>query len=130
MIDQLVTASGIITFMTLPMVEVQVNVLASDDFDANPTVKLVSITSNEPDNGLGDGDTTKDIDIRPDGRIFLRAERSGSGTGRVYTLTYSATDSAGNITYSTTRGARPLKSRKVAAVCYWSRLKNIILLSV
>ena len=62
----------------------------------------MSITSNEPDNGLGDGDTRNDIDIRPDGRIFLRAERSRSGSGRVYTLTYSATDSAGNVTYATT----------------------------
>jgi DNA/RNA endonuclease G (NUC1)/PKD repeat protein len=85
------------------MVEVKVNKQVSDDFDANPIVKLVSITSNEPDNGLGDGDTAGDIEIRSDGRIFLRAERSGGGNGRVYTLTYSATDSAGNITYSTTQ---------------------------
>ncbi|MDM9385690.1 PKD domain-containing protein [Chlorogloeopsis sp. ULAP01] len=85
------------------MVEVKVNVQASDDFDPNPVVKLVSITSNEPDNGLGDGDTAGDIEIRPDGRIFLRAERSGKGNGRIYTLTYSATDSAGNVTYSTTQ---------------------------
>lgn len=94
------------------MVEVQVNVAVSDDFDANPAVKLVSITSNEPDNGLGDGDTAKDIDIRPDGRIFLRAERSGTGSGRVYTLTYSATDSAGNVTYSTTEVRVPLNQGK------------------
>jgi hypothetical protein len=85
------------------MVEIKVNKQVSDDFDINPTVKLVSITSNEPDNGLGDGDTAGDIEIRPDGRIFLRAERSGNGNGRVYTLTYSATDSAGNVTYSTTQ---------------------------
>ena len=65
-------------------------------------MRLVSITSNEPDNGLGDGDTAGDIEIKPDGRIFLRAERSGGGTGRIYTLTYSATDSAGNVTISTT----------------------------
>jgi hypothetical protein len=85
------------------MVEVKVNVKVSDDFDANPTVKLLSITSNESDNGLGDGDTAGDIEIKPDGRIFLRAERSGGGNGRVYTLTYSATDSAGNVTISTTQ---------------------------
>jgi hypothetical protein len=81
------------------MVEVKVNV--KDDFDANPTAKLLSITSNEPDNGLGDGDTVGDIEIRPDEGISLRAERSGNG--RVYTLTYSATDSAGNVIYSTTQ---------------------------
>ncbi|MBD2200773.1 MULTISPECIES: Calx-beta domain-containing protein [Calothrix] len=85
------------------MVEIKVNTQVSDDFDINPVVKLISITSNEPDNGLGDGDTAGDIEIRADGRIFLRAERSGSGTGRIYTLTYSATDSAGNVTYTKTQ---------------------------
>ncbi|QLE59736.1 hypothetical protein FD725_29340 (plasmid) [Nostoc sp. TCL26-01] len=94
------------------MVEVKVNVKVSDDFDANPTVRLVSITSNEPDNGLGDGDTAGDIEIRPDGRIFLRAERSGNGNGRIYTLTYSATDSAGNVTYSTTQVTVPKNQGK------------------
>ena len=102
--------SPIIKVQTIPgelwppnhkMVEIKVNITASDDFDVAPIVKLVSITSNEPDNGLGDGDTPSDIQILSDGRIFLRAERSGSGTGRVYTLTYSATDSAGNVTYTT-----------------------------
>jgi PKD repeat protein len=94
------------------MVEVKVNVNVSDDFDANPTVRLLSITSNEPDNGLGDGDTAGDIEIRSDGRIFLRAERSGNGNGRIYTLTYSATDSAGNVTYSTTQVRVPKNQGK------------------
>jgi hypothetical protein len=83
------------------MVEIKPAFTVSDDFDTNPRVELVSITSNEPDNGLGDGDTAKDIEIRSDGRIFLRAERSGTGNGRVYTLTYKATDSDGNVTYAT-----------------------------
>lgn len=56
---------------------------------------LVSIRSNEPDNGLGDGDTPNDIqgaDYGSDDRQFqLRAERSGKGTGRVYTVTYAVT---------------------------------------
>jgi hypothetical protein len=54
------------------MLEIKVNKLLSDDFDTNPTVRLVSITSNKPDNGLGDGDTAGDIEIKPSGRIFLR----------------------------------------------------------
>lgn len=33
--------------------------------------------------------------------MFLRAERSGTGQGRVYTLTYSARDAAGNTTQAT-----------------------------
>ena len=58
-------------------------------------VSLVSVTSNEPDNGLGDGDTANDIVIVDDLTVKLRAERSGTGNGRVYTLTWEATNSCG-----------------------------------
>ena len=75
---------------------------ASDVCDAAPAVQLLSITSNEADNGLGDGDTANDIQNAvpgTDDRSFsLRAERSGGGSGRVYTITYRATDASGNTT--------------------------------
>jgi hypothetical protein len=68
--------------------------------DANPgtTVSLVSASSSEPDNGSGDGDTDSDIVVNADGTLSLRAERSAKGSGRVYTVTYQATDIAGNTT--------------------------------
>jgi hypothetical protein len=80
---------------------------AQDNGSRIASVKLISVTSNEPDNGLGDGDTINDIqgaDIgTADQSIQLRAERSGNGTGRVYTITYEAVDFAGNsVTASTT----------------------------
>jgi uncharacterized protein len=59
------------------------------------SLTLLSVTSNEPDNGLGDGDTAKDIVIVDNDTIQLRAERSGGGAGRIYTLTYKATNTCG-----------------------------------
>jgi len=67
-----------------------------DAVDSSPTLTLVSVTSNEPDNGKGDGNTTNDIVIVGDTVFELRAERSGTGQGRVYTITYRATDASGN----------------------------------
>jgi hypothetical protein len=82
-------------------VTVKATTSASDNADPSPTVALVSVTSNEPDNGLDDGDTAHDIVIVNDHTFQLRAERSGTGTGRVYTITYKATDACGNQTTTT-----------------------------
>ena len=86
------------------LVPITVTVVATDTCDANPVVRLVSIMSNEADNGLGDGDQPNDIQgaaFGTDDRQFqLRRERSGNGSGRIYTITYSATDASGNTTVS------------------------------
>ena len=89
-------------------VEIQATVTASDNFDPNPTIRLVSVTSNEPDNGDDDGDTVDDIVIVDDFNFLLRAERSGVGTGRIYTITYVATDACGNETYQSATVFVPL----------------------
>jgi len=78
------------------LVDVEATVIASDNFDPSPLVTLISVTSNEADNGKGDGNTTNDIVIIDDTSFKLRAERSGRGKGRVYTITYQATDACGN----------------------------------
>lgn len=86
---------------------VTVAVVVTDSGSGPAGFKLVSATSSEPDNGLGDGDTAGDIQGWTTGTAdtsgMLRAERSGAGTGRVYTLTYEGADAAGNTaTCSTT----------------------------
>jgi predicted extracellular nuclease len=75
---------------------VTVKLSIKDNTDPNPTLKILSVLSNEPDNGLGDGDEPNDIVVVNNATIQLRAERSGTGTGRVYTITYQAADHYGN----------------------------------
>jgi len=79
-------------------VTVSASVSATDDWDQNPLISLVSVTSNDPDNGTGDGDTPDDIVVIDALTFNLRAERAGTGDGRIYTVTYQATDACGNST--------------------------------
>ena len=81
-------------------------ITVSDNCDPNPVVVLTSITMNEGeetntydpnyDSTVGDGHTLNDIQIDENGDIYLRAERSGTGTGRIYTIIYTVTDASGN----------------------------------
>jgi hypothetical protein len=76
--------------------EIKANVTAYDICDPSPEITLVSVTSNEPDNGIGDGNTIYDFVIVNDFTFNLREERAGTGSGRIYTITYKATDASGN----------------------------------
>lgn len=75
------------------LVTVTPAVQASDNLDPAPVVQLVSVTCADRS-----GCDAGDIVVQANGTIQLRAERAGNGNGRVYTLTYSARDAAGNIT--------------------------------
>ena len=92
-------------------VDVTATVLVSDNFDPNPTISLVSVTSNEPDNGEGDGNTDRDIIVVDDFNFRLRAERSGNGDGRIYTITYKVTDACGNSTQASVMVMVPKSQR-------------------
>lgn len=65
------------------MIPVKLNYTVSDNCGVN-SPNQIYIYSNEPENGLGDGDISQDWVIKDDHNILLRAERSGTGTGRVY----------------------------------------------
>lgn len=64
--------------------------------------KIIGVESNEPENGLGDGDAYPDWAILSDHTLNLRAERSGTGTGRIYTITIQAEDRSGNLSEPST----------------------------
>ncbi len=75
-----------------------------------PGSLTILVTSNEPSNARRDNEGAQDI-IVTGGIVQLRADRSGSGTGRIYTLTASASDLAGNSTTTTTNCKVPHDQR-------------------
>lgn len=75
---------------------VMVGITGVTDPDNNATITITGVTQDEPTNGLGDGDTAVDAVINPDGTVLLRAERSGKGDGRVYRITFTASDAEGS----------------------------------
>ena len=71
-------------------------------------VKISGVTSDEPNNSGGDGNTTNDIVIAPDCKsVQLRAERKGNGNGRVYTSTFKVSDASGNVGTATAKVTVP-----------------------
>ncbi|WP_309891897.1 hypothetical protein [Archangium sp.] len=57
-------------------------------------LSIDSVTQDEPVNDTGDGNTPRDarwVDDRTDA-VYLRAERSGQGDGRVYRIRFTARD--------------------------------------
>lgn len=84
------------------MVPIQATLSYADGGSGIASVRLVSITSDEPDEGTGDGNHAGDVADAEfgteDTSFSLRAERSGGGDGRVYAITYAVTDVAGNET--------------------------------
>lgn len=79
---------------------VTITVSVKDDYDPQPEIKLESITSND---ALASEDI-KGAAFGADDRSFsLMATRAGTSTaGRIYTITYSATDGTGNKSIATT----------------------------
>jgi hypothetical protein len=79
------------------------------------SVVISQVTSDELENGTGDGNTLNDIVIAGDCKsVQLRAERSGNGDGRVYTITFKVTDASGNVGTATARVTVPLSQGSAA----------------
>ena len=67
---------------------------------SSSSVCSVSVTSSEPINGTGDGDTSPDWVIVDSHHVQLRAERAGNGNGRVYTINVTCPTANGKTTVS------------------------------
>ncbi|HVF67319.1 MAG TPA: immunoglobulin-like domain-containing protein [Pyrinomonadaceae bacterium] len=83
---------------------------ASDSCDTTlgvGDVVIEKVTSDETENGNGDGNTLNDIVIAANCRsVQLRAERQGGGNGRVYTITFMVSDGT-NVTRKTAKVVVP-----------------------
>ncbi|MFT7542020.1 MAG: hypothetical protein ACI9K5_002997 [Gammaproteobacteria bacterium] len=75
---------------------VVIGIIGVSDIDNNATIVITGVTQDEATNGLGDGDTSIDAIINPDGTVLLRAERAGGGDGRVYHIHFTASDYEGS----------------------------------
>jgi hypothetical protein len=60
------------------------------------TLTITGVTQDEPVNGAGDGNTSPDAQAGAQANtVRLRAERSGTGDGRVYRISFTGSDSQG-----------------------------------
>jgi phosphodiesterase/alkaline phosphatase D-like protein len=89
------------------LIPVTVSVAATDN-DGIASERIVDVSSNESVNGIGDGNTATDWQITGDLSLLLRAERSGNGSGRTYTITIEVTDLSGNAARQSTTVFVPL----------------------
>lgn len=78
------------------LVPVTVATSVSDVCEATPVCKIISVSSNEPISTDDGSDIGPDWEITGDLTVNLRAERSRTGSGRVYTITVQCTDADGN----------------------------------
>jgi len=92
------------------LVPVSITVSATDNCHPSPSCRIVSVTANEPALGPGSGNTDPDWIVSEPGPkvspamlgVELRAERAGGGTGRVYRIDITCTDTSGNTTAGST----------------------------
>jgi 6-phosphogluconolactonase len=70
-------------------VDVTIDYTVTDDC---PNTCVLTVFSNEPIDASGDGNTSEDWRVVDAHHVLLRAERAGTGNGRIYTITVTCTN--------------------------------------
>lgn len=83
------------------MNDVHINYTTSDNCPGDISCHL-TVSSDEPVNSTGDGNTAPDWVVINNHLVSLRAERKGNGNGRVYTITVTCNDVHGNSSHKST----------------------------
>jgi hypothetical protein len=78
-----------------------------EECDPHWTAKILWVSSDEPENGQGDGNTKDDIKCVDKDTVKLRAERQGGGDGRVYIIKWEAKDTKNNKSFGTCKVVVP-----------------------
>jgi len=94
---------------------VEVSILGVTDPDCDSvTIIVTRIRQDEPTNGTGDGDTCPDAQGVGTATVQLRAERSGTGNGRMYTIYFTATDEKGGASQGSVKVSVLRNNREIA----------------
>ena len=78
----------------------------TDPNNETVTITFGAVKQDEPVNGLGGDDTSPDA-VESGNQMLLRAERAGTGNGRVYVVSFTATNTGGASCSGTVRVSVP-----------------------
>ena len=90
------------------LVRIRTQLFVASDLSGPVSVSGPVVRSNEPQTGRKDAGPDW---VVKHGKLYLRAERSDRGNGRVYTVTYTLTDRAGNTSQVSDTVTVPLKGK-------------------
>jgi hypothetical protein len=67
-----------------------------------PNTCVLTVSSDEPVNATGDGNTSPDWQVIDAHHVLLRAERAGNGSGRTYTISITCTNDTNKLSSTKT----------------------------